>query len=83
MFEQPKQEKMEGHVIWLITQEQFDKLPDGTALVAIDGEEVVKGSDKIDMDTRFGHLAFGVKDQSILTSNGMEVDPRARYETNS
>ena len=49
----------DGRTIYLLTPERFAKLSDGTKLVCIDGEEVVKGVDKIDQDTRFGHLAFG------------------------
>ena len=45
--------------LWLLTPEEFKALPDGTKLVAIDGEEVIKGKDFIDDDTRFGHIAYG------------------------
>ena len=47
--------------LWLLTPAEFAALPDGTKLVAIDGEEVIKGSGQfIDDDTRFGHLAYGI-----------------------
>ncbi len=47
----------------LFTPEEFEQLPDGTELYSIMGEgPVVKGKDKIDMDTRFGHIAYGVED---------------------
>jgi hypothetical protein len=46
----------------IFTKEEFDRLPDGMEFTAIDGETAIKGKDYIDMDTRFGHLAYGVKD---------------------
>lgn len=49
----------EGKTLWLVTPAEFAKLPDGFELTAIDGEKVVKGRDKIDGDTRCGHLAYG------------------------
>jgi hypothetical protein len=49
--------------LYLFTVEEFNKLPDGTVLESISGiGTYVKGVDKIDQDTRFGYLAFGVKD---------------------
>lgn len=48
--------------LFLFTPEEYEQLPDGTELTCIDGETVVKGRDYIDMDIRFGHTAFGVKD---------------------
>lgn len=49
--------------LFLFTPEEYEQLPDGIELTCIDGDIVVKGVDKIDMDTRFGHhTAFGVKD---------------------
>ena len=48
----------------LFTPEEFEQLPDGTELYSImaGDKPVVKGTDKIDMDTRFGHIAYGVHD---------------------
>ena len=47
----------------LFTPEEFDQLPDGTELYSIMKDKtVIKGKDYIDMDTRFGYLAYGVKD---------------------
>ena len=46
----------------LFTPEEFEQLPDGTELTSIGGDTKVKGKDKIDMDTRFGHIAYGVRD---------------------
>lgn len=51
--------------LWLVTPEEFAKLPDGFELTAIDGEKAIKGRDRIDMDTRFGHLAFGASREAI------------------
>jgi hypothetical protein len=45
--------------LWLIQPIEFDTLPDGTALVCIDGTIAVKGKDRIDGDTRYGSLAYG------------------------
>ncbi len=46
--------------LWLFTEDEFNKLPDGIELICINGETVIKGVDVIDMDTRYGHIAFGV-----------------------
>lgn len=48
--------------LYLFTPEEYEQLPDGCELTCIDGSKEVKGIDKIDMDTRFGHTAFGVND---------------------
>ena len=49
----------EGVTIQLITPEEFAKLPDGTKVVSIHGEEKIKGTDEVDQDIRFGYLAWG------------------------
>lgn len=46
--------------IWLMTPNELAQLPDGTELVCINGQTVVKGIDNIDDDTRGGYLAYGV-----------------------
>lgn len=50
--------------LWLFTPEEYEQLPDGTELYSImSGEKpLVKGVDYIDMDTRYGHTAYGVND---------------------
>lgn len=48
--------------LWLITPEELEKLPVGIELECINGKKYVKGVDTIDGDTRFGHLAYGVRD---------------------
>lgn len=47
--------------LWLLTVDEYNKLPDGIKLECIDGDIVTKGIDNIDLDTRFGHIAFGVR----------------------
>jgi hypothetical protein len=46
--------------LWLFTEDEFSKLPDDFELTCIDGKTVIKGKDYIDMDIRFGHIAYGV-----------------------
>jgi len=48
--------------LWLFTPEEYNRIPDGTVLTSISGERVTKGTDYIDMDTRFGHIAYGIND---------------------
>jgi hypothetical protein len=43
----------------LITPAKYNTLPDGTVLKSIMDRYVTKGSDNVDMDIRFGLLAFG------------------------
>lgn len=47
--------------LWLLTPAEFKKIPDGTVLECIDGKFKKVGIDYIDDDTRFGHLAYGVR----------------------
>lgn len=39
----------------------FDLIPDGAELESIGGEKAVKGKDEIDLDARFGCIAWGLK----------------------
>jgi hypothetical protein len=48
--------------LYLFTPEEYEQLPDGIELTSISGDSKIKGKDYIDMDTRFGHIAYGVKD---------------------
>lgn len=49
--------------LYLFTPAEFEQIPDGTELECImAGEKAIKGKDYIDLDTRFGHIAYGVKD---------------------
>jgi hypothetical protein len=58
----------EEHTLWLVTPEEFARLPDGFELTCIDGDTAIKGKDKIDDDTRFGHIAYGASKEAILTA---------------
>ena len=51
----------DGRIIHLLTPEQFAGLADGTIVLSINGEEKIKGKDRIDQDTRFGFLAWGTE----------------------
>lgn len=51
--------------LWLVTPEEFARLPQGFELTAIDGERVVIGRDFIDTDTRCGVLAYGAARETI------------------
>ena len=48
--------------LYLFTPEEYVQLPSGFELTCIDGTTSKKDVDEVDGDTRFGHLAFGVKD---------------------
>lgn len=50
--------------LWLFTPDEYEQLPDGIELYSVmSGDKVkIKGKDYIDMDTRWGHIAYGVKD---------------------
>ena len=45
----------------LFTPSEFETLPNGVELESISGDFAAKGKDYIDMDTRFGHIAWGVR----------------------
>lgn len=47
--------------LWVITPEELEQLPDGIELECIDGTKVIKGKDRIDDDTRWGYLAYGIR----------------------
>lgn len=53
--------------LWLITPEEFKKLPDGFVLISILGTIAVKGKDYVDQDTRGGHLAYGASREELET----------------
>lgn len=48
--------------LYLFTPAEFEKLPDGTKLESINGCIATKGTDRVDLDTRYGHIAYGVRD---------------------
>lgn len=47
--------------LYLIPLWAFDLIPDGTELESIGGDKVIKGKDEIDLDVRFGCIAYGLK----------------------
>jgi hypothetical protein len=47
--------------LYLFNEKEFNQLPDGIELESIGGKVKIKGQDTIDNDTRFGYLAFGVR----------------------
>lgn len=47
--------------LYLIPIWFYDFIPDGIELTSISGEKAVKGQDYVDMDTRFGRLAYGIE----------------------
>lgn len=55
--------------LWLLEPHEFDKLDNGVILCCIDGEEVTKGVDYIDKDTRFGCMAFGFTRELVEKQN--------------
>ena len=46
--------------LWLLTPEELSKLEKGTEVVNICGGSFLVGTDELDMDTRFGHTAYGI-----------------------
>ena len=52
-----------GNSLYLFSLDEFYQLPDGFELVGcFSGERAIKGVDDIDLDTRFNHIAWGVRD---------------------
>lgn len=51
--------------LWLLTPEQYKRVPDGATLVSIHGVRKVKGVDYIDQDTRFGCIAWGFLESQL------------------
>ncbi len=47
--------------LWLFTPEEFEQVPEGTVLECINGKSHTIGKDYIDMDTRYGYIAYGVR----------------------
>lgn len=52
-------------VVWVLTPDELDSLPDGTLLHSIAGREVIKGEGYIDNDTRGGYLAYGLTEDQF------------------
>jgi len=51
----------EERELYLIPLWAFDLIPDGTELESISGDKIIKGKDEIDLDVRFGCIAYGLK----------------------
>lgn len=45
--------------LYLIPLWAFDLIPDGTELESINGDKAIKGKDEIDLEVRFGCIAWG------------------------
>lgn len=59
-FPERKTDKtLSGRTISLVHKNDFASIPDGTELISIVGERVIKGVDYIDDDTREGYYAYG------------------------
>ena len=51
-----------GNDLYLFSLDEFYQLPDGFELVeCFSGKRAVKGIDDINLDTRFNHIAYGVR----------------------
>ena len=44
----------------------FNYIADGEVLTSISGDTVIKGKDKIDLDVRFGCIAFGFANPQVI-----------------
>lgn len=51
----------EADELRLLTPAEFERVPDGATLVTISNRVHVKGQDPIDLDTRFGFIAYGFR----------------------
>jgi len=48
-------------LLWLLTPDEIDDMPTGLVLECINGSRAVVGKSKIDDDTRFGYIAYGIR----------------------
>lgn len=55
--------------IYLIPLWAYDLIPDGTELTDIFGDKHVKGTHSIDLDARFGCIAYGLDKGGVLPNN--------------
>jgi hypothetical protein len=56
--------------LWLLTEEEFDQLPNGITLLSINNTFHNKSSE-LDRDTRFGVLAYGLT-EDLIEKQGLE-----------
>jgi hypothetical protein len=61
--------------LWLLTEQEYNELPDGTVLECISGEIATKGKDYIDMDTRGGCIAYGLTPE-LVQKQGKEIQQK-------
>ncbi len=47
--------------LWLFTPAEYNRVPINTELESIHGRKYIVGEGRIDMDVRFGHLAYGIR----------------------
>ena len=59
--------------LWLLTPKEFNELADGVKLESINGDIYTKGLDYIDLDVRFGCLAFGLT-QELVREQDLDHD---------
>lgn len=52
--------KCGGRWIGLLTKRAFEELPDGTVVINIHGNQLIKGEDDIDLDSRGGQISSGL-----------------------
>lgn len=53
-------EVIEGKLLLLLTPDEFAQLPEGTVVYSIGGQRQRAGVDECDLETRFGHSAWGL-----------------------
>lgn len=58
--------------LWLLTPAELKLIPKGTTLYCINSETVVVGTDRIDDDTRFGLLAYGLLESQLAEAETWE-----------
>lgn len=58
--------------LWLLTPDELKLVPNGATLHCISNETVVVGTDKIDNDTRFGLLAYGVLESQLAEAESWD-----------
>ena len=55
----------EDDVLHLLTLAEYERVPDGATLISIGNKMKVKGRDDIDLDTRFGCIAWGFRESQL------------------
>ncbi len=66
--------------IYLITPEEFEKLPNGTKLIDIFGKEFIKGKHEIDTkETRCGYLPIGFLRNTKPQNIQLDLDKNRKF----